>query len=117
MTNKLITYPRRLLICTICAIVGYAAPVEAADSNIEAAQEAPSGHAGRLPAQVRALLEQAKEGDPMSQFRLGIVYKEGKDVAKSRTEAIKWFKAAANNNNIVVKSMAVFQLKELGVAP
>jgi TPR repeat protein len=88
--------------------------VKSAESNIQAAEEASPKQKGRLPAEVRELLEAAKTGDPMSQFRLGIIYKEGNGVEKNKSEAIKWFKSAANNRDIMVKSLAVFQLKELG---
>ncbi len=40
--------------------------------------------------------ERARAGDKSAQFRLGSRYKSGRGVAKSDTEAVKWFRRAAD---------------------
>ena len=39
--------------------------------------------------------ELANQGDPLSQFKLGVMYEEGKGVTKDSREAIRWFSVAS----------------------
>jgi hypothetical protein len=45
------------------------------------------------------LKEAANSGDPKSQYALGMVYFEGKEVPQNMKEAAKWFKLAADQGN------------------
>jgi hypothetical protein len=44
---------------------------------------------------VKVLREKAEAGDAAAQFRLGVMYANGKGVPKDAAEAVKWFSKAA----------------------
>lgn len=49
--------------------------------------------------QYKTLLEQARSENPEAQFKLAMLYHEGKIVEKNKVETIKWMKKAAQNNH------------------
>ena len=52
-----------------------------------------------LPAYSESLLQKAKSGDAEAQYRLGICYDNGKGVKQDYKEAIRWYKAAAEQGH------------------
>jgi len=55
-------------------------------------------HAIGTPA-LKNLREQAEAGDPCAQFRLGVIYEEGRGVAPSGRQAERWYRRAALQND------------------
>lgn len=46
---------------------------------------------------MRWFREAAEQEYPVAQYNMGIMYEEGRGVAKSKSEAIKWYRRAANH--------------------
>lgn len=42
----------------------------------------------------------AEEGDPVAQFKLGTIYKDGKDVKQSYQDAFEWYKKSSKQGNV-----------------
>ena len=45
----------------------------------------------------------AELGDAVSQWRLGLLYNEGKGVGRDDSEAAKWYKKAADQEDLTAK--------------
>lgn len=53
-------------------------------------------HQNRISAEeLNRLLNKAEQGDAATQYKLGTIYYQGESVPKSYTEALKWYKKAA----------------------
>jgi len=50
------------------------------------------------------LLQKANQGDVTAQNKLGVMYADGKGVAKNATEAEKWFRLAANQGDAAAQT-------------
>ena len=48
---------------------------------------------------VRGFLVHAEQGDATAQYKLGVMYANGKGVLKDDAEAVKWFRLAAEQGN------------------
>lgn len=55
--------------------------------------------------QYNILLEKARSEDPDAQFKLAMLYNEGKIVEKNKTETLKWLKKAASNSHPKAKKI------------
>jgi len=48
-------------------------------------------------------LEQAEAGDAEAQYSLGVMYAYGEGVPRDKTEAVKWYRKAADRNRVAAK--------------
>jgi TPR repeat protein len=46
------------------------------------------------------IVKLAQQGDPEAQYMLGVMYAQGLGISSSRVKSMKWFRSAAENNNI-----------------
>ena len=56
-------------------------------------------HRGDYETAFREWLPYAEQGDAFAQYSLGIMYKEGTGVPQNDTEAVKWFRKAAEQSD------------------
>ena len=61
-----------------------------------------------LHIQKAAIQSAAVSGDGTSQVKLGMMHKEGREVAQSDAEAVHWFKAAAHQGQPFSLSIVVY---------
>lgn len=69
------------------------------DAVAEVAKEVEASNAKLETSTFSEVEEKARSGDPVAQLAMGEKYKEGKGVAKDPTEAIKWFRMAADQGD------------------
>ncbi len=61
-------------------------------------------------------LAEARKGDPIAQFNMGIIYLKGDSAPPNHAEAVKWFLKAANQEIVKAQSVLGYMYKEgLGV--
>ena len=58
---------------------------------------------------LNSLREAAERGDAEAQFRLGDIYYEGKEVSQDHSEALKWFRKAAEQGHAGALSHELYQ--------
>jgi len=55
--------------------------------------------AGITPDSLNSIMANAKRGEAVAQRRLGLIYKDGKDIRKNDTLAVFWFREAAEQGD------------------
>lgn len=50
---------------------------------------------------IQLLIKEAKRGDPLAQFRVGLAYSIGKSVPQDHTESVKWYRKAAEQGEFM----------------
>ncbi len=76
----------------VLALLGVAQTAHAAEgmrASFEAAE------AGNFDSAVTIWKALAEKGDPQAQFNLGLMYHSGLGIARSESEAVKWYQKAA----------------------
>ena len=57
-----------------------------------------------LPPEIQRIVRTAKEGDAMSQYNLGVLYAQGKQMEQSDTKAVYWWRKSANQGNAMAQN-------------
>ena len=87
-----------LLFTVLAAAVGFAGYAAAQDT-------------ADLPPEIQRIIRTAKEGDAMSQYNLGFLYSQGKQLEQNDNKAVYWWRKAANQgiamaqNNLAIMYM------------
>lgn len=77
----------RSVVYTLLMIVAMtASPIAGAESDVST----PTAH------EVESLVHAAREGNPQAQYRLAQAYESGAGTRQSYSEAVRWYRAAAN---------------------
>ena len=82
-----------MLVCGVGVSVGYA------DDDREEATSAD---------RVREITQQAEQGDALSQYLLGLLYRDGDGVADDAGKAVYWYEKAANQGNVEAQRALAF---------
>lgn len=57
-----------------------------------------------LPPEIQRIVRTAKEGDAMSQYNLGVLYAQGKQMEQNDNKAVYWWRKAANQGNAMAQN-------------
>ena len=57
-----------------------------------------------LPPDIQRIIRTAKEGEAMSQYNLGFLYSQGKQLEQSDSKAVYWWRKAANQGHAMAQN-------------
>ena len=94
MHRSILAFPRHALMAALL-IVALCSQTQSADFKAGVA----AYKRGDFEAALRAWRPLAVQGDPNAQFNLGVMHKIGEGVPQDDTEAMKWFRMAAEQGH------------------